>query len=304
MTEVAHVAPGQKVSADGIYSIPIEHYHGDCTEGPGLSSSGMRTIIKQSPAHYFAESYLNPKRKSAPDKEHFNIGRAAHTLLLGEAGFRKEYAIRPAEWSDWRTNAAKAWRDEQKLAGKTVLVPSDIDAIRGMAESLAHHPLIGAGLLQGEVERSLIFKDRTGVWVRSRPDVIPTADGVFVDLKTTGDAAPDEVHLAVRKHGYNVQGAVISMAAEAVLDIQMTSFVLAFVEKEPPYAVTIVPVDAQAIYYGRCFARKAIDTFARCVETGEWPAYEGEHTYYVPEWERKRLDEDIAAGVLPRGDAR
>jgi hypothetical protein len=303
MIPAKKLAPGEKVTADGVYLMSSDRYHGDCTAGPGVSSSGLRTIETKSPAHYFATSYLNPKREDPSGSDHFNIGRAAHTLLLGESGFRTEYAIRPAEFPDWRTNAAKAWRSEQQIAGKTVLTPDQVDAIRNMSESLARHPLISAGLLQGEVERSLIFKDRTGVWLKSRPDVIPVADGVVVDLKTTTDASPDAIRRAILEHSYAMQGALVGKGLAAVLDMQMTSFVLVFVEKTAPFAVNVVEVDSDWIGYARRQLRRAIDVFARCVETGTWPGYEGERTVYLPDWLRKRLDEDADAGLLPREDA-
>ena len=303
MMKAIKLAAGEKVEADGVYLMSAERYHGDCTAGPGISSSGLRTIEMKSPAHYFAGSYLNPERAAEKDKDHLNIGRAAHTLLLGEGGFRDEYAVRPAEWADWRTSAAKAWRDQQKLAGKTVLTPDQIDDIRGMANSLAKHPLIAAGLLQGEVERSLIWKDRTGVWLKSRPDVIPVSDGVVVDLKTTTDASPDAVRRTMLDFAYPMQGALIGKAMWSVLGIKMTAFVLVFVEKTAPYAVNVAEVDAEWIGWSARHVRRAVDTFARCIETGTWPAYEGERTVYLPEWLRKRFEQEADAGLLPQEDA-
>jgi len=132
---------GNKIAAPGMYEkVPMEAYHGDLCIGPSISSGGMRTMWSQSPAHYFVGSYLNPDRVNE-DKPHFAVGRAAHKLLIeGRDGFDKEYAIRPQEWSDWRTAAAKAWRGEHIERGFTILVPDDLVQIVGMSKSLPRTP--------------------------------------------------------------------------------------------------------------------------------------------------------------------
>src|SRR5690606_27176305 len=140
-------------------------------------SSGLRMLTPPNgcPLKYWDTSYLNPNRAPEEDKEHFALGRAVHTLLLSEQGFRDEYVVRPEEWSDWRSKDARAWRDAEKAKGKTVLVPEDLEHIQGMAERIAGDRTF-MDLLQGRIERSIIWKDQTGIWVKSRPDVIP-ADG-------------------------------------------------------------------------------------------------------------------------------
>lgn len=292
---------GGKVSLPGCYAgIPIDLYHGDLTDGPGISSSGLRTIEAKSPSHYYATSYLNPDRLPEEPKDHFSFGRAAHTLLLGEDGFREQFVVRPDKWKDWRTDAAKAWRTEQQAAGRTVLNADDIVAIRHIAKQLAADPLVQSGILQGKVEHSLIWRDKiTGVWLRSRPDVIPSADGVLVDLKTTTDASPEAVVNSIRNHGYALQGALAGMGMEATLGIKMTDFVLVWIEKSAPYAVNISPVDPEWIYWARRQLRRAIDTFAKCVETNEWPGYSGEATAFIPGWLKKRFEEQAETGELP-----
>ena len=66
-----------KISEPGVYSLPIEIYHGQPTVGPSISSSGLRTIWAQSPAHYYVDSPLNPKRAPQPDRPAFALGRQA-----------------------------------------------------------------------------------------------------------------------------------------------------------------------------------------------------------------------------------
>lgn len=300
MTQLAYT--GQKIAEPGIYSgLPIMTYHSDCCVGPSISSGGLRTIDGVSPAHYWANSYLNPNREPQEDKDHFSLGRAAHTLILGEEGFRQEYVIRPDKWDSWRTNDAKAWRDEHKAAGLTVLEPKNIDQIRGMAASLAAHPTIQAGLLNGEVERSIVWKDPvTGIWLKARPDVLPVDSNMIVDLKTCTAADPISARRAIADHGYHMQLGLAYEGMLAVTGRRMTDFVLVFVETTAPYAVNIKPVDQNDITFGRRQIRRAINRFAECIEKGHWPAYDDDEvTAALPAYYRQRLDNEVAAGLLP-----
>jgi hypothetical protein len=294
---------GQKISAPGIYAgLPLEVYHSDCCVGPSISSSGLRTIDSESPAHYWMSSYLNPERIPEERKDHFTLGQAAHHLFLGEADFGKKFVLRPDKWADWRTKEARDWRREQEEAGFAVLTADVMWQIKGMATSLAREPLIQQGLLSGEIERSMIWQDpETGIWLKSRPDAIPN-DTLIVDLKTTSSAAPEDVRRALASNGYHMQLALAGMGMEATLNRRPANddYVLVFVESKPPYCVNIKPVDAEAIEYGRRQIRRAIRTFAKCLETGEWPGYaDSGVTAHLPQFYLKQLQQQEELGLLP-----
>jgi hypothetical protein len=298
---------GGKIAADGAYDgVPMDAYHGDLCVVPSVSRSGLWTIENRSPAHYYAESYLNPDRAEQEQKAHFNLGGAAHYLYLreatGSAGFVERYAVRPAAFKDWRTDAAKAWRDEQVAAGKAVLVPDDLEVIEGIARQIACHPIAGH-LLTGHVEKTLVWKDPTGVWLKSRPDVIPTADGVVADLKVMASAKPSDFGRSIRDHGYHLQAAMTSIAMHKLFGVKVTDFVFVVAEKSPPYPVSVIPLDPDWIYWGRRQLRRAVNTFARCVETGEWPGYPPEQTAYIPRWAQTEFEREDEIGALPKEGA-
>lgn len=295
---------GEKIGAPGIYSgVPIEAYHGDLCVGPSVSSSGLRTIESKTPLHYYATSYLNPDREPEERNEALNFGKAAHTLLLGESGFRDKYAVRPEAWRDWRTKASQEWRAEQEKAGRTVLISSQIKAIRGIARSLEAHPLVRQGILHGLVEHTIVCKDHaTGVWLKIRPDVVPMADGVLVDAKSTTDASPEAVRRSILNLGYPMQGALGTIVMKEALGITITDFVLVFLEKDEPHAVAITAIDNEWIYWARRQVRRAIDKFARCVEASEWPGYDTETTVHMPDWLRKRFELEDQHGLIPEAE--
>lgn len=311
-----------QVTSNGAFAeIPIETYHGDqkICPGPSISSSGLRTIFSESPAAFWATSPLNPHREMPKvDTGYFSLGRAAHTLLLGEEGFASHYAIRPERWDSWRTNAAKEWRDDMLAAGKTVLEPKDIESIRGMAgllpwqkntpeSGLRNSHYVQQGILAGEVETSLIWQDpETGVWLKARPDVIPTHSGMVADFKTcSGNPAR-----AVEEYGYHQQGALIGDGLRETLGIEMTVFVLVFVQPTRPFTVTvheIVPytdeggVTRDPIEAGARANRFALRTFARCLATNTWPANDGESRparlsrFYFDRLDRRIADAELEA---------
>lgn len=288
-----------KISEPGVYALPIEVYHGQPTVGPSISSSGLRTIWSQSPAHYYVDSALNPKRAPQTARPAFALGRLAHKLLLeGSDGLADEFVTRPEQWSDWRTKAAQEWRDGMIAAGKTVITEADLAAVTGMAESLGQHPLVEHGILDGFVERSLIWKDaKTGVWLKSRPDVVPRASGLFSDLKTTASVSDNDLERSLSDYGYHMQAALVGMASEAVLGRPMEEFALVWVEKAPPHCVRVTVLTGEDLDRGRQQLRRAIDQFAECIATGEWPGPGGScrdaEYLTLPPWAAKRIDERL-----------
>lgn len=295
---------GSKISTPGVYDMPIEAYHGDCCVAPSISSSGLRTIEAKSPKHYFETSYLNPDREPDEPNAAFDIGRAAHTLLLGEAGFRKQFVVRPSEWDSWRSKEAKAWKAKQIEAGRTVLVEEDIAAIRRMSKSLASDPLVRDGLLNGEIERSLIWKDEeTGVWLKARPDALPVNADIIADLKTTDRGDGLAVRRSIMDYGYHMQLALVGMGMEQTIGRTMGNddYVLVFVEKKRPHCVNVKPIDIEWIDAGRRQIRRALRTFADCLSKGEWPGYDDNgKTASPPDWFRKQIENETKFGLLPQ----
>jgi hypothetical protein len=298
---------GATITAPGIFvGMGMDRYHGQPCDGPSVSSSGLRTIWAESPAHFWSKSSLNPKRKPQADSPAFAVGRLAHKLLLeGREGLAEEFAVRPNCWSDWRTKEAKVWRDEQTLAGRTVITEDDLEVVTGMAESLARHPLVKAGILDGKVERSLIWKDaETGIWIKSRPDVIPNASAVMADLKTTTSVTDDALAKSLASFGYQIQGAVIGMAAEALLGVEMEAFALVWVEKADPFCVRVTQVTPDDIERGRRQVRAALRTMARCLDTGVWPGPGGSGASYLslPAYAANRIDTELELQAAEAND--
>lgn len=302
MTEITKWYRGMAISEPGIYSgVPMHVYHSQkLCDGPSISSSGLRRIFNESPAHFHAYWDGNPEREDAPESAAFTLGRAAHHLLLGEDDFSTLFIGRPEEiggkpWQGNRTEC-RTWLADQAKAMRTVLKPEEIRIIRGMAGSLAAHPLVKNGALNGMVEMTLVWRCKdTGLWKKSRPDVIPNDSGDFVDMKTTLSVLRDDLQRTVASFGYHMQGSLVHEGWHAITGRAAESFTLCFVEKAPPYCVRFVTLWHEDMMRGERQNYAAMATFAKCLKTGEWPGPGGADAEYLalPEWATKKIDFQI-----------
>jgi hypothetical protein len=276
----------------------MDDYHRQLTVGPSISSSGLRTIFHKSPRAYFRDSYLNPQRRPVKSSEAFIFGRGAHHLLLGEADFRKHFIVRPEKYPDgldydwlgvelrlppekpWNSNAkwCRAWTLNAWMVGLTVLTAGDIKMIRAMADALAEEPLVQNGILSGLIEISFVWLDEeTGVWLKWRPDALPTDSLNFSDLKTAADISDIAIERSIGAYNYQMQAALGAMACPALLGQDMADFSLVFVEKEDTLPCvrtkTIRPPD---ISLGIRQNRAALRLFKHCLDTGKWLGPGGE----------------------------
>ncbi len=312
---------GVQVTKPGIYSgVPLSLYHApNICVGPSISSSGLREIFgeNKSPKHFFAKWRGNPAYKEdADEKRHFVIGRAIHHLLLGERNFAKLFCIQPTEWPDeqgevkpWHNGrkVCKAWNAARVAEGRSWLSPAEVEAIKQMAISVGNHPLVKAGALNGQIERSLFWKDKeTGVWLKSRPDAIPTDSGLCVDLKTTISTHWNDMVRTMRSFAYYRQAATVREGFRQVLDIDWESFTLIFVEKKDPWHTRDVRPDEQDLHRGDRANRAAIRIFAKCIETGIWPGpgdgNEGNERLPLSEAGREAMDAKLKMEGLADGE--
>lgn len=298
---------GNKIGIPAIYKgIPIETYHGDLCVEPSVSSSGLRLLMRESPAHFWAQSIYNPRRAEEKEESAAKIiGRAAHHLLLGEADFSKMFVQRPDEidGAAWQGNrkVCKQWIADQREAGLTVLKDEDIERIRGMAESLARHPIIKAGILNGSIERSLVWKDtQTGVWMKARPDAMPNDSLDFGDLKTTASIHYDDLMRTIGDYGYHQQAALVGEGCRELLKQKMQSFNLVFIESKAPFCIRVVALKDNVLDLGERMNRAAVKKFADCWKKKSWPGPADEQSdaqpIEIPEWQAKQMETALQYG--------
>jgi hypothetical protein len=291
---------GKQITKPGIYQrLPLDEYHrGDICDGPSVSSTILRNMWDTSPAHAWAHCPLNPQHVKDKETSWKNIGRAAHHLLTAEIGFADQFVVRPdaLEGEPWQGNRkdCKRWLAARRREGLTVLTPADVEIVKGMAISIGNFPLVQAGALNGMIERSLIWKDKeTGLWLKARPDAIPSDSGDFTDIKTTGSVLYRDLQKSIGDFGYQQQAALTLEGAKA-LDIPASSFTLIWIEKAPPYCVRATQLKDDDLLRGMKQNRMALRIFADCLSRGVWPGPgdDRDDAEYVdlPDWRREQID--------------
>lgn len=270
------------VTEPGVYSIPEDVYHADCVPGGSLSSSGAKLLLPPSCPALFRWEQDHPR----PATKDLDLGSAAHKLVLGSG---PEIVV--VEANDWRTKAAQEARDEAHATGAIPLLPAQHAQVSEMAAALREHPLASALFdpERGKPEQSLFWRDSaTGVMRRGRLDWMPEErvgrPTIFVDFKSSRSAAPSSLGRHVADYGYHTQAAwyldgiiALGLAARPV-------FWFVWQEKKAPYLVSVSELDAKALQIGREKNRQAIEIYARCMKTGEWPGYESPVVTSLPPW--------------------
>jgi hypothetical protein len=241
-----------------------------------ISAHGLM-LIDRSPAHFLA-SKLTPR--AATPAQH--LGTMAHALIL--EGIQSVLAPE----CDRRTNAGKAaWAEFQASLPVDALTATQeqYDAVRRMADSVRANPFAAALLSDGIAEASLLWTDEeTGMECKARPDWICNGHAVLVDLKTAADASPDAFAKAAGNWRYHTQDAWYTDAAIAC-GLGQRAFVFVVVETEPPHAVALYTLDEQSRHAGHVRARRALDRYAECRKSGQWPAYADEiQPLTIPKW--------------------
>lgn len=282
------------ITVPGVYQMSAEEYHADPAPGGSLSSSGARKLLPPScPAVFDYE-----RKHGQPYKRVFDLGHAAHRLVLGEGS-----DITEIKYPDYKTKAAQAARDSARYDGAVPLLTKEYEQVKAMAEAIRSHPIAGRLFTPGEgvPEQALFWKDGpSGITRRALIDWTKhRSQGgrlILADYKTTTDASLEAISKTVNERGYHCQDAWYRDGAIALgLGDEDTVMVFVFQEKTAPYLITVVELDRETVRRGREKNRRAIETYAECTATGVWPGYyDGVAITSLPIWAQLRHDEEYS----------
>ena len=280
MTTQTHYAGGIE---PGIYpDIPDTKYH---AAKDILSSSGARRLITSTPRKFYEE--MTTVRPYNPA---FEIGHAAHTLVLNVGD---PFEVVNAD--SWRTKDAKEVRDAALQAGNTPLLAKEYAQVRAMHDAIKAHPVAGELFTRNDtvMEQSLYWTDeQTGVACRARPDLAVNDWSLVVDYKTTLSADPKEFAKSIAKYGYHQQQAWYCEAVETLTGIH-PEFVFVCQEKTPPYEVSLIQLDADAVRIGGRLNEDARSIYAACMDSGVWPSYPTSvQVVGLPAWALRQADQE------------
>lgn len=240
-----------------IYDMSNEEYHAH----QSVSKSGL-DLINRSPAHYYHAVRTEATRA-------MDIGTAIHCAILEPSRFETQYLL----LRDVTDRRKSEYKEAVKQYGSEfVLTGPEADRVVGMRESIRMNNRATMRLdAPGNAEVSIITKDpETGVAVRCRFDWLSLC-GNAVDLKKTQDVRTDEFSRTVARYRYHVQAAFYSDVYEWETGERLQEFSFLAVEEHMPHANRIFILDDEAIREGRKLYRENLNTYARCLDSGQWP---------------------------------
>jgi hypothetical protein len=282
------------ITEPGSYRIDEKDYHLDNqTATPSLSRSVIKALVSECPLRaWYEHPRLNP-RYVAEEKKIFDIGHAAHALLL--EGIDRMAVVNA---DNWTTKAAKEARDEARKEGKIPVLAKQSEAILGMtweATCFLAHSELGISDLRdsGDSEISYYWCEH-GTWMRVRPDWINHERTLILDYKTTGTSAdPGRYQQIATQTGLEIQDAFYRRGVRAV-DGTNPRMVFLVQEAEPPYLCSLISMDMMFREMGHQKVEKGIALWRDCLSRNEWPGYTSDIQIIEPkpwalaEWEQRQ----------------
>jgi len=243
---------------------------------PRLHQSTAHTLLSESPHHawYFHAELGGHQRKGSAATQRGNV---LDRMLFGVG---PELAV--IDFSDFKTKAAQAARDEAEAAGKLVVLLDTYEKHRLFVEAvnaqLAEHRIVLSGESQVEVE-----------WISPNGDVACAGrmdhvlrhtmfrssrlgGPLILDLKTCRKATEDAVAASIVNYGYDIQYAAYTEAAR-VLGWGEPEMKFVFAETTEPYALRIAPLAGTMKSLGEYKWRRACLLWKECLEKNSFPGY-------------------------------
>lgn len=274
-----------QLTEPGIYDgLPMADYIADPAPEPSLSKGIIKTLVERSPLHARAE---HPRFGNLSDDGSIeaDTGSAIHGLVCG-GGERIVWV----PFNDYRKDDAKELRDNARAAGRIPMLTKHQARIEECAGRIAEEIVRRYGKVL--FEQTFLWKEG-GVWHRTRPDIKADAAELVVDLKTAANAEPITwAKTSLAGSGYDIQAAH-GIAGLKALTGKEWEFRFLVAEVDEPFAISEVSLDAEYLDLAQRKRERAMRTWAKCLETGEWPGYadgphyEGPPSFKVFEFERR-----------------
>lgn len=271
---------------------------------PGLSQSRLKPILV-SPLEY--QRALKQPRKDTPA---LRFGRAVDVAAFEPMRYALDFAVLPVKppadmnlttaegkarrkaWNeahpedadlspdDWR---AKVWAAEH--AGKTILSLDEHARAWECGAVLRSHPLTRRYFAGGKVQEVIAWTDKaTGIACKGRIDLLPDCEPCIVDAKSTRSVDRAAFNRDIARFGYHFQGAFYRIGWHAMHG-EWLPFKDIAVESFEPHDVGVFNLTGDALQRANDLVRQALDTFARCRDSGRWPGrYEMEEDMALPSW--------------------
>jgi hypothetical protein len=286
------------IDEPGLYdNLKAEDYHLDPVVEPSLSASIATVLLQRSPLH---AKWKHPRLVKEPiteAAEYFDLGHAVHSLFLDgiDAMSICDATNKEGELvTDWKTKAAREFRDKAREEGKIPLLGRHVPQIRAMIDSmcdqLGRHKEASDAFSDDYRECTLIWQEKNGVWCRCRPDSLRKNLTVCDDLKTNGwNAEPGAIGRQFVANGLDIQEAFYLRGIRTLFpDVKNTQFRFICIETEPPHALSVIQLDPAAHALADAKVEYAIKKWGECLKSGNWPGYTDRVAFMqAPNWEEQ-----------------
>ncbi|AMV24550.1 exonuclease VIII [Gemmata sp. SH-PL17] len=275
-----------------IVDMTAAEYHRDPCPSPSLSASIAKVLLNESPLHAWLK---HPKFGGLRGEatEEMDSGTIVHEMLLG-----KGPVVEVLHFKDYRTDAAKAARDAARAEGLIPVLVHKYESLAAIARDLVTEiQLAGFDLAGFRTEAPVFWYEETGlgpVLCRGMMDAVRIQAGAILDLKNTC-ADPKKFAKKAIDFGYDIQFAAYTSALRK-LNPEIAGredFVWLLAEELPEgapkrVALTVARPDGTLREHGRSRWKRACELWAKCLQTGHWPAYATEPVQIeAPVWALK-----------------
>jgi hypothetical protein len=262
-------------------------YHADPCDTPSLSSSVAKTIITRSAYHAWREHPKLGGVKREASKA-MDVGSLIHSLVLdGGVG------LQVIDASDYRTKAAQEARTAAHEAGLVPVLRNALEAAQEAAQRITSR-LADRGInLDGRSGAVITWDEPSSLGpVRCRAMLDHLWPASFLELKTISTADVETCQRQAYSLGYDIQMAAYTSAVEALgAPPGRLDPLIAFAEADEPNCVSVFRLNESLAELGRRRWRRAVETWAECLQSGVWPEYQARRQIgylHAPAWAMHR----------------
>lgn len=272
----------------------------------GESSSLLKTALN-TPRHYYIERHRLIKPKSG---RHFDFGTFCHSAVLEPEKFAKVRILPEANRStiEGCKILLKYYWDLLGVNGPVNIDECKIGTMRDMIEDLNEEAInqgysfvshedemainvirvgfntYGGGFLPKlmkyvQTETSMYGNDpSTGLKVKIRPDGMLLEENfginAILSVKTTSATSVNAFLADCAKFKYELSEGMYLQVASHITGRPFTATLMLMIQSVAPFQIALLFWDAEDLEIGKYKYQMAIDTVAKCRESGEWPAFD------------------------------
>ena len=246
-----------------VYDMSNEEYH----KRVGYSSSAIKTVCKQSLAHYMAQKPLG-------DSPAFALGSAVHATLLEPD---RDLVIKGP-----KTRASKMFKDlyNNRTDDEVVLTEVEYYVHRKMCHSALDNTTCSKILKDKRrvTESSIFVVDKnTGLNLKTRPDLYIPDTGEVFDIKTTVDASPKGFAEQVKKYAYHIQAAFYVYTCK-MAGLKAKEFSFIAIEKTAPYMAHLHVVSPELMIEATKKVKETLALIAEANKSGDYGTGWGDYS--------------------------